>query len=417
MRILNRISCCRKHSERRGIMESQHRTLAICFGAISALGPLALDMYLSAMPVMAEELGAAEGRIELTVMAFFVGFCLGQLVMGPLSDKVGRKPVVIAGLILFGLASVACVFAATVEQFIGFRVVQGVGGSVGMAIAMAAIRDLFTGAMAARLLSMVIMVLGLAPIIAPILGSVMLMVLPWQAIFWFQAVLTALILLAVIFLLPETRTPDARHESHPLRALATYARLLVRQDYISFAGVMALAQAGFFGYLTAASVVLISTYGLSPLTFSIVFAANAIGLAIGSQIGGRLAARFGALKVARHATLFRGVVAVVLAAVALTGLLSLPVFIGLCFLLIASLGLVMPCCSVLALEHQGRDSGTASALMGALGFGFGSVISLLVGMMADGTAVPVSILLAGTALISLLISTFAFPKAEPGPAT
>lgn len=393
-------------------MEKQHRTLAVCFGAISALGPLALDMYLSAMPVMAEEFGAAEGRIELTVMAFFIGFCVGQLVMGPLSDRIGRKPVVLAGLALFALASVACVFSASVEQFIGWRVVQGVGGSVGLTIAMASIRDLFTGVMAARLLSRVIMVLGLAPIIAPILGSAMLMAFPWRAIFWLQAALAVLVLIAIVFQLPETRSPEARRESHPLRALGTYARLLFKRDYISFAGATALAQAGFFGYLSAASVVLIGSYGLSPMSFSLAFAANAVGLAVGSQVSGRLAARFGALNVARGAILFRGVVAVLLVATALTVGLSLPVFIVFCFLLIASLGIVMPCCSVLALEHQGRDSGTASALMGALGFGVGALVSFLVGVMADGTARPVSLLLAATALIPLLISILAFPRQE-----
>lgn len=394
-------------------MERQHTILAICFGAISALGPLALDMYLSAMPVMAANLGAAEGQIELTVTAFFIGFCVGQLVMGPLSDRVGRKPVVIAGLVLFLVASMACALSGSIGQFIGWRLVQGFGGSVGLAIAMAAIRDLFTGAMAARLLSMVVMVLGLAPIVAPILGSGMLMILPWQAIFWLQAVLATLVLLAVVFLLPETRSDAAKRQSYPLRAVGTYVRLLLRRDYISYAGVMALTQAGFFGYLSAASVVLIGTYGLSPMSFSFVFAANAVGLAISSQMGGRMAARFGALQVARATNIFRGAVAIILLVFALVFGLSLPAFIVLCFLLVASKGLLMPACSVLALENQGQDAGTASALMGALGFALGSLVSFLIGLMADGTALPVSVMMAVTTLLSLAISTLTFPKAAP----
>ncbi|WP_375690738.1 multidrug effflux MFS transporter [Pseudooceanicola sp. LIPI14-2-Ac024] len=389
-------------------MERHHRVLATCFGAISALGPLALDMYLSAMPTMAAEFGAAEGRIEQSVMVFFLGFCLGQLVFGPLSDRTGRKPVVLIGLTLYLVASVGAASAGTLDQFIAWRALQGIGGSVGMVIAMASIRDLFTGAMAAKLLSMVVMVLGLAPVVAPILGSAILAVAPWQAIFALQAVIAALVLLVVWRAMPETRSPEARQASRPSRAFGTYIRLLFDRSFIPYAGTMALSQGGFFAYISVISVVLISVFGVSTFWFSIIFAGNALGLAVTSQVAGRLVARVGAMRLARMACLFRGGVAVVMIALVVTGGLTLPWFVGLCFLLVASLGCVMPCCSVLALERQGQNAGVASALMGALGFGCGAVVSGLVAALSDGTAAPIAILLSASALLALAVSVFGF---------
>lgn len=389
-------------------MERHHKVLAACFGAISALGPLAMDMYLAAMPSMAAHFGAEHGRIELSVMAFFVGFCLGQLVLGPVSDRTGRKPVVLIGIALYCAASLGCMVAGSLNQLIFWRVVQGVGGSVGMVIAMASIRDLFTGAMAARLLSMVVMVLGLAPVIAPILGSAILMVAPWQVIFATLAGLSGLVLLAVFLLLPETRSPEARAMSHPTRALGTYAMLLFRKDYIPYAGTMAIVQGGFFGYIAVASVVLMSVYGLSPMAFALVFASNALGLAICSRICGGLTEKLGAVRITRRANLFRAVVGLVLGGWALTGTLPLVAFVVLCFLLVASLGFVMPSCSVLSLERQGQHAGAAAALMGALGFGAGAVVSALAGMLADGTAMPISVLLSGSAILAFLLSALTF---------
>lgn len=397
-------------------MERQHRTLAVCFGAISALGPLALDMYLAAMPAMMREFAVDARQIERTVMAFFVGFCLGQLVMGPVSDRAGRKPVVIAGLVLFCVASAGCMLATSVAQLSGWRILQGVGGSVGLVIAMASIRDLFAGAAAARLLSLVVMVLGLAPVIAPVAGSMLLSVLPWRAIFAVLMALSAAVLLVVIFLMPETRSPQARKASSPWRAPLIWARLLRRGDYIVPAGAMALGQGGFFGYISVASLVLMTIYGLSPLQFSAVFAANALALALASQLGGLMVGRHGPRKVARAAILFRAVVAVVLAVAAFCGLLTLPVFVGLFFLLIASLGFVMPACSVMALEHQAQDAGVASALMGALGFGAGAAVTAITGLMADGTAGPISLAIAATALLSLAIGAAGFRKQKPAAA-
>lgn len=398
-------------------MDRDSRVLAICLGAIAAIGPLAMDMYLAAMPSMAADLGAKEGEIELSVMAFFVGFCAGQLVLGPTSDRTGRKPVVFLGLALFILASLGCVFAGSVHQLMAWRLIQGVGGSIGMVIAMSSVRDRFRGPEAAKMMGMVVIVLGLAPVIAPMLGSGLLLILPWQAIFIALALVAAAILVMVAVLMPETRSAEMRAQSRPSQALKTYGKLLFNRDFMPYAGGLALTQGGFFAYISAASVVMISYYGMDPFAFSVAFAINAIGLTVMAKTGAGLVVRIGGVKLARSAMIFRAVIAVIMLAMQLSGLLTLVSFLILCFLIVASLGLVMPSCSMLALDKQGANAGTASALMGAMGFGMGALGSLAVGLLTDGSDFALVLVLGTGTILAMLVAVLTFSEdSEPAEA-
>jgi len=385
-------------------MDGRARRIALCLGAIAALGPFAMDMYLAAMPSMSAHFRAAEGEIELSVRAFFIGFCAGQLVLGPVSDRTGRKPVIFFGLGCFFAGAVGCIFAPDLRVLEAFRVLQGFGGSIGMVIAMASVRDLFTGAAAAQMMGMVSIVLGLAPVLAPVIGGAIVTVAPWEAIFALLAVMAAAVFVLVWRGMPEPRDPEMCRSSHPSRAFGTYLRLLVARDFIPYAGAMALTQAGLFAYLAGASMVLMTVYGLSPLGFAVAFGINAFGIAVLAQTTGRLVGRFGAVRLARMAVLFRAAVGLAMLLAALTGTVPLPLFLVLCFFFIASLGIVFPSASILALEKQGQNAGAAAALMGALGFGAGALMSALVSRLADGTAVPLLVLLALTAFAAAACS-------------
>jgi len=393
-------------------MDKKTLLIAITLGALSALGPLATDMYLGALPVMAGNLGATDAQIQLSVMTFFAGFTLGQLFYGPISDKTGRKPVVYVALVLFALGSVGCLFAATTNQLLAFRFLQGIGGSIGMVISTAVIRDLFTGLAATRLMSLVVMVLGIAPILAPLIGSLILEIGSWRIIF---AILTAFSILCAILvsaLLPETRMVELRKQSRPSLALKWYGHLLLSHSFIPYAGTLALVQGGFFAYIAGSSFVLINLYGLSPLAYALVFGLNAVGLGIGTQIAAKLAQKIGNRNVVKASTLVYATAAILLLALQLTGTANLIAICVVLFVLVTALGGIMPSCNILAMEAHGAISGTAAALMGALGFGAGALSSFAIGILSDGSALPLFAVIAACAIAAALVSQLSFGQAK-----
>lgn len=390
------------------------RALTLCLALIAAAGPFAMDTYLAAMPTMSAELGGRPGEIELTVTSFFIGFCLGQLILGPLSDKIGRKPVALGALTLFGIASGGCLWANTVSDLFWLRMLQGFGGSTGMMLAMSAVRDRYTGLEATKRIAMILAILGIAPVVAPLAGGVIIQYLPWRAIFGFLTGFAVLALLLLTVFMPETTHVESRAQSRPLAAASNYAKLLTYRDYMPYALAMALTQASLFCYVAGASPVMISTYGMPPLLFACSFAANAVGLTIVSRFGPRLTQGLTPSQTARYALTFRMAVALSLLILQLTGLLSMPAFLIHLFLLIASLGITMPACSVLALENHGHIAGTASALMGSLGFGLGALASAALGIVADGSALPLAGLLALVCSAATLTTVFFQPQNERG---
>ncbi|MBL0372333.1 multidrug effflux MFS transporter [Rhizobium sp. KVB221] len=393
-------------------MDRKTLLIGLALGALSALGPLATDMYLGALPSMASDLGGTDADMQLSVMTFFAGFTLGQLFYGPISDRTGRKPMVYVALSIFAIASLGCLFAATADQLLALRFLQGIGGSIGMVISTAVIRDLFTGHAATKLMSLVVLVLGISPILAPLVGSLILEVGTWRVIF---AVLTGFAVLCAILvsaLLPETRMQELRIHSKPADALKWYSRLLVSRSFIPYAGTLALVQGGFFAYIAGSSFVLINVYGLSPLVYSLVFGFNAVGLGIGTQIAARLSQRIGTRSIVKACTLVYAGAAVLLLAMQLGGAANLISVCTLLFVLVTALGGIMPSCNILTMESHGAIAGTAAALMGALGFGAGAASSFAIGLFDDGTALPMIAVIAGCAVASTLVAHLTFRDAK-----
>lgn len=388
------------------------KMIAPSLGIIGALGPLAIDMYLPDMPQIAADLQVGAGEVQLSLMSFFSGLMIGQLFYGPLSDRTGRKPMIYLGLGIFIISSIGCALASSALHLVAWRFIQGLGGSIGMVIGLAIVRDLYKGREAAKLVALIMVVTGVAPIIAPLVGTGIMAVSAWHTLFIALAVYGAVCLIVVAKVLPETRHAEHRATSRPLDALGQYWQLLFSRNYISYVAVQALSQAGFFAYLAGSSFVFISIYGLTPTLFSLIFAMNALGMVGGSQLSPRLMRWFQPRTIICSALVVYMSIAVALVLLEGASQLTLPVMsIGL-FVMIFAMAVVMPLNGMMALEAYGAISGTAAALMGALQFGAGSLASFVVGAAADGTAGPMLMTITACGCMASLVAWRAFPQSR-----
>jgi len=362
--------------------------IALVLGLLSAIGPFAIDMYLPALPDIGASLGASIGEVQMTLTAFFLALALGQLLYGPVSDMVGRKPPLYFGIALFALASVGCALATDIHMLNALRFLQGLGAAAGMAIPRAVVRDLHTGNDAARLMSLLMLVFSVSPILAPLAGSLVIAAVGWRGVFW-AVTLAALAGVALTALyLKETRTAAERVESSMGSALRAYGVLLRDGHYLGLVFIAGFAMAGFFVYLAGSSFVLINHYGLTPMQYSLAFGMNAASFIAVSQFNGALGERFGLENVVRPASLGCALVMAAMLAYFAAGGDQLFVLLALWFIASAFMGVVVPTTSVLALERHGAIAGTASALLGTLQMATGAVMMSVVGYFADGTPLP-----------------------------
>ncbi|MGV9367401.1 multidrug effflux MFS transporter [Amycolatopsis sp. NPDC003731] len=371
----------------------------LVLGGLTAFGPLSIDMYLPALPRMAADLHAADSTVQLTLSAFIVGLALGQLVLGPLSDALGRRGPLLAGLVLYVVGSVLCAVSPDALLLVAARLVQSLGAAAGIVIARATVRDLFSGTAMTKFFSTLMLVSGLAPILAPLIGGQLLNWTSWRGVFVVLTAFGALLLAVVVFFLPE---PSAVRS--PLRlgqVMRTYGRLALDRSFAGYALASGLLFASMFAYISGSSFALQGVYGLSPQAYSVVFGANGVGIVLAGQLNGRLVGR-----VRERALLLSGLLlgvfggAFVLASVLLKAPLAL-LLVSL-FLLVSSIGLVMPNASSLALASHARSAGAASALLGVLQFVVGAVATPLVGLGGPGTAVPMAATMAGFAALALV---------------
>ncbi|RKG91706.1 Bcr/CflA family efflux MFS transporter, partial [Corallococcus sp. CA053C] len=289
--------------------------LVILLGTLIGFGPLSIDMYLPAFPAIGQSLHASAGEVERTLSTFFAGLALGQLLSGPVSDRYGRTKPLYVGLALYMVGSIGCALAPSAGVLAAWRFVQALGGSVGMVSSRAIVRDLHSGAAAARMMSRLVLVMGLAPIVAPLLGGWVLRTSGWRPIFWSHAVIGVIALAAVILILPETAPPRSG-PSQPFRAMA---RLVRAPDFVGHALAVALAQAGMFAYIGGSPFVFITLHGVAPEHFGWFFGANAAGLVLVSQLNHRLLARSSPEQVLKWAVRVAALAGLALVGVAVTG--------------------------------------------------------------------------------------------------
>lgn len=377
--------------------------LIVLLGSLTAMGPLAIDMYLPSLPSIAASLHASPGAVSVTLAAFFAGLGLGQLAYGPISDRVGRRPPLIFGMALFVAGAVMCALAPSIDWLIAARFLQALGGSAGQVIARASVRDQFEHQMAARVLSLLMLVLGLAPIIAPIFGGYLLVVGDWRMIFWFQASVSAVVLVFTIFRLKESRTEAVLEQTRTENVLGSYMAVLRNRRVIGYTLAGLFNAGAFFSWLAMSSYLLIEVYGVLPANFGWWFGANAAGFIAMSQVNAHLLRWFTPEEVLVKARAASIVFAAVLVFDAVSGLGGMLGVIIPLYVTLGSFGLVGPNTQAAAMNVDVRRTGSISSLTGAASFTMGTLVSSAAGFLHDGTARP----LAGLILFMILASSAA----------
>jgi MFS transporter, DHA1 family, multidrug resistance protein len=380
--------------------------LVLVLGALISIGPLTIDMYLPALPELADELDAGDAAVQVTLTGMLAGLACGQLFLGPLSDALGRRRPLLVGVVVHAGASLLCALAPDVVSLSAVRVLQGFAGAAISVNAMAIVRDLFVGIAAARLLSRLMLVIGAAPVLAPSLGGLILQYTSWRGIFVVLAGF-ALVLAAVAAVgLRETLPPQRRRSARPMATLRTYRSLLRDGTFVALVLVAGLMMSALFSYISGSPFVFQEIYGLSQRDYGLVFGGNALGIVLGTQLNPLLLRRFRPSQILTAAVLVATAGGTVLVVVTATGFAGLVGVLVPLVLIVGCCGLALPNTPALALSRHGEAAGTAAALLGSVQFGVGAFTAPLVGLLGTGTPVPMAaVILCGTGLAGVLLLT------------
>jgi MFS transporter, DHA1 family, multidrug resistance protein len=394
-------------------MKSSTLKYALILGFLTMVGTSALDIYLPSMPSIANDFHADGSTVQLSLTSYFLAMAVAQIIYGPISDMFGRRPPLVAGLCIYIIGAIGCALSPDVHWLIAMRFVQGLGAGAGAVIARAVVRDLHTGAEAARLMSMLMLVFSVSPLLAPLAGSLIISFGIWRDVFW---VLTAFGVLAVglvLFALNETTSREKRLGSSLTGALKNYGILFLDPYFLGIVGIASFGMSSYMVYVSNSSFVLIEHFGLSPSAYGFMFSINAVPFFIMSQLSGRLAKQFGLRSVVRGAASIYALSMLALLATRLAGIDNLAVMTVLLLCGYGFLGLVVPSSAVLAMEAHGRIAGTASALMGTLQFVTAAITSSLVSLFFDGTSLPMIAGIGGCAFAVLLFSLITLRAPAP----
>ncbi|GGS26744.1 Bcr/CflA family drug resistance efflux transporter [Streptomyces humidus] len=377
--------------------------VTLVLGGLTATPPLSMDLYLPALPEVTRTLHAPAATVQLTLTACLAGMALGQLVVGPMSDRWGRRRPLLAGLAVYVVATALCALAPTVEVLVAFRLLQGLAGAAGIVIARAVVRDLYEGVAMARFFSNLMLISGVAPVVAPLIGAQILRTTDWRGVFALLTVVGLVLAVLVWARLPETLPAGGRHAGGVGEALRSMRRLLSDLRFAGYLLTGGFAFAALFAYISASPFVVQEIYGASPQTFGLLFGANSVGLVVVGQINGKILV--GRVRLDR--VLAVGLATVALAATALLAMTAgvfgevglAPVAAAL-FVLMSAMGVTLPNAQTLALMRVRHSAGSASALLGTSSFLIGAIATPLVGIAGEGTAVPMAVVQVAAALVA-----------------
>ena len=379
------------------------RALILILGALTAIAPLAIDMYLPALPEIARNLGIEVGAVQLTLSVFMIGVAVGQAFYGPIADRWGRRGPLLVGMAVFSLAAVGCACAQSMKSLLLWRLVMALGGSASMVIPRAVVRDVFAEKDSARVYSVLMLILGVSPILAPTLGGWMLGVTGWRGIFWVLSAVGVACAAAVAWGLPESLPREKRVTGGIGLVLRNYAGLLTDRRFLGAVIAAGFTLGALFAYLTASSFVFIELYKLTPQQYALVFGFNAVGMIAASQINRWLIGKGTLWQVLSLAYLVNAVAGLLLVVVVAAGWGGLPALIALIFVSMTTAGIIFPNISALAMAPHGEVAGSASALLGVFQFGLGALSGALVGMFHNGTALPMAVGLACCAVAGWVV--------------
>ena len=389
--------------------------LTVLLGALIAISPFAMDIYLASMPSMSVSLTTTTARVQLTLSVYMYGLGVAQLLAGPLSDRFGRRRVLLAGIALFAIASFACAVAPNVDALIGARLVQAIAVAVCGTVPRALVRDLYAGDDAAHALSLMGMVLGIAPIIAPIIGGQLHVAFGWRSTFAFVTVYALVVLVAVWHALPETLRESDHHALHPRRMLGNFAVLLRSRAYVGYFLVACFAFCGLFAFLAGSAFVFVSVMGEGERGFGFLFGAVMLGNVTGATIASRVVRRMGIDRVIRFAAGMALAAGAAMAALAWSGVNHPAAVVVPMFVYMVALMLTLPQAMAGAMTPFPRMAGAATSLLQFGQFALGSTAALIVGLTYDHSQRPMATMIAVSALLAFVASRALVSKAMPRP--
>jgi len=367
--------------------------MAIVLGSLTGIGPLSIDMYLPSLPTLTNDLHTTASLAQLSLTACLLGISLGQLFVGPISDMRGRRKPLMIALIIYAITSLLCAFIPSIWGLITLRFIQGVTGSAGIVIARATVRDLYSGTALTKFFSLLMLINGIAPILAPIIGGQLLKFTNWHGVFIVLCVASLLMLLMVFFSLPETLVVENRLRGGVKGSILTFRNLVKDKKFMGFALAQGLIIAAMFAYISGSPFVIQNVYGATPQTYSIIFATNGLGIIIASQVTGRLAGKIKEMSLFKfglgYATV--GGLSLLIATYMKADLVFILIPL---FMIVSSVGITGTTSFSLAMENQSKAAGSASALLGASSFILGAIVAPLVGIAGGNTALPMGIIIA-----------------------
>jgi MFS transporter, DHA1 family, multidrug resistance protein len=388
--------------------------LILLLGAMTAFGALSIDMYLPGLPILARDLGTTDGAAQATVAAFLFGLAIGQLFYGPMADRLGRRPPLLIGVGIFTAASIGCALAPSIEALIVLRAVQAVGACAGIVIARAVVRDLYEARESVHVFSLLMLVMGIAPILAPLAGGYLVVLAGWRAIFGILAGFGVLVGLTILVLLPETRPSSVAAHSASEGSLRAYLEIAKDGRLMGFCLAGALTAASLFAYIAASSPLLIETYHVPVEAFGWIFGLNALGIIGSGQLNRRLTRRWSSRTILRGANWTACAFAVLMTAAALTGFGGAwGVLVPLWFVL-ATYGVAAPNAISIVMHESGPRAGAASGLFGFMQSLVGAIVAALTGVLHDGTARPMVLLITAALFASALALMLTKPRRTVG---